>query len=467
MTSPKPADRAAETANADGVTGNGDVSGANLQGRKWIAALLVLASSISLLASVVAVWAHQTVFDTDNFMETIQPVLDDPQLNEAIGDFVTDEVTEALHLEQRLQEPLANLDAFLSTALLTMFDVNQRGQDLLARIDRPTLAALAGPIATRFEERIAGTVDRVMTSPAMAELVPQLVRRAHEASIALIRGDMEELPNVTIDQGEVRLDLLPVVARVLEPVREDLRELLPDLELPTAVSTRADEAIEQFREALGERVPDDFGQITVMSEDRLAAIQETAVRIDRAMWALIGVTLILVILALVVSPDRRRTTIQLGLGVAIAFVVGIIVLRRLETAVVDQIGSPAGARTAAGIVGNLLVGLRDLIVAVIVIAGFVAVGFYLSGRPKWATTAGTRLVGLMPGDPGGSGLDTWVNAHYDLIRLVLIAISVGVLFLTGIGVVSVLIVVGALAVSFWWLANRRGRVSVRPEGVDR
>lgn len=431
-----------------------------------MAALLVVVSSIFVLASVIAVWVHQTVFDTDTFMETIEPVLEDPQLKVALGDFVTEEVTGALDLEQRLQEPLANLDAFLSASLLELLDVDQRGRDLLARIDRPTLVALAGPIADRFDERIAGIVDNVMASPAVDELIPQLVRRTHEASVALVRGDLEELPNVSVEEGEVRLNLLPVVATVMQPVVDELRDLLPDLQLPDNVSTRVDEAIAQFRESLGDRVPDDFGQITVMSEDRLTAIQASADRVDRWVWGLVVLTVILVVLTLVVSPTRRRTTIQLGIGVAIAFLIATVALNRVEGAIVAEIANPEGGQAAVSILGHLLAGLRGGIVAVIIIATLIAIGFYFAGRPEWATTAGARMGGVMPGDPETGGINTWVAARYDTIRLLTVAIAVLILFLTGLDLLAVVIVGALLALSLWWLARARARARVEAEAED-
>jgi len=50
-----------------------------------------------------------------------------------------------------------------------------------------------------------------------------------------------------------------------------------------------------------------------------------------------------------------------------------------------------------------------------------------------------------------------------MMRLVLIAIAVGILFLTGIGLVPVVIVAGALTLSLWWLARRRHSVSAGSE----
>ena len=415
--------------------------------RRWIALLLVVVSSIAVLASVIAVWAHQTIFDTDSFMETIQPVLDDPQLEAALGDFVTEEVTGALDLEQRLQEPLTNLDAFLSAALLGLID-NDRITDQLAGLDRPTLTALAAPIADRFNERIAGIVGNLMASSQVDELVPQVVRRAHESAVALLRGNMEELPNLSVTDGEVRLNLLPLVASALQRIGDELRDLLPDLDLPDAISSNVDEAIAQFRASLGERVPDDFGQVTVMSEDRLNEIQATTERADRWVWGLVVLTVLLIAATIVISPARRRTVIQLALGVVVAFVLGFALLRRLEAAVVGEIANPETAATAAGIMGELLGGLRSGVIAVLVIASVVAIALYLAGRPQWVSD-------VLPGGADGVGLNRWVAAHYDILRLAVIALAVLVLFLTGLSIVSVVVVIALLALILWWLARAR------------
>ncbi|MGH8950624.1 MAG: hypothetical protein ACRDX9_04295 [Acidimicrobiia bacterium] len=419
--------------------------------RRWIALLLVVVSSIAVLASVIALWAHQTIFDTDSFMETIEPVLDDPQLEAALGDFVTEEVTGALDLEERLQEPLANLDAFLSAALLGLID-NDRITDRLAGLDRPTLTALAAPIAERFNERIARIVGDLMASPQVDELVPQVIRRAHESAVALLRGNMEELPNLSVTEGEVRLNLLPLVATALQRIGQELRDLLPDLDLPTVISSNVDEAIAQFRASLGDRVPDDFGQVTVMSEDRLNEIQATTERADRWVWGLVVLTVLLIAAAIVISPTRRRTAIELALGVVIAFVLGIALLRRLETVVVGEIANPQTSATAADIMGEVLTGLRNGIGVVLVVASVVAIALYLAGRPQWVSD-------VLPGEAGaeGVGIDRWVSAHYDILRLCVIALAVLTLFLTGLSVVSIVVVIALLALILWWMARARGR----------
>ncbi len=46
--------------------------------------VFVFLTALSVLATTVAVWAHETAIDTDKFMETVQPALDDPALHTAL-----------------------------------------------------------------------------------------------------------------------------------------------------------------------------------------------------------------------------------------------------------------------------------------------------------------------------------------------------------------------------------------------
>src|SRR5688572_28357546 len=85
--------------------------------RRVLAALLVVLTSLSVVATTFALWAHQTLFDTDEFMETVGPALADPSLYDALGNRVSAEVLDALDLETRVTNGLASLDEFISQAV--------------------------------------------------------------------------------------------------------------------------------------------------------------------------------------------------------------------------------------------------------------------------------------------------------------------------------------------------------------
>ena len=263
-------------------------------------------------------------------------------------------------------------------------------------------------------------------------------------------------------EGEVRLNTLPIIARVLQEVIGELRDVLPDVNVPDAISDRVPEAVAQFKESLGDRVPDDFGQITLMSEERLNAAQATADRIDRWVWGIVILTIILIVVAVFVSQTRRRTGIQLAIGIAVAFVVSAAVLNRVESALVAAIANPVAGETAAALFGHLLAGLRTGIIAVIVISAVLALVLYLVGRPQWVTTTGEKVSTVMPGSSETGGMNAWIAGHYDLLRIGVVAIGLLALFLIGFGWVAILVIGALLALILWWLAQARDAANVQP-----
>jgi hypothetical protein len=199
-----------------------------------------------------------------------------------------------------------------------------------------------------------------------------------------------------------------------------------------------------------------------MSEDQLVEIQDTATTLDRWTWGLVILAVVLVVITILVSPTRRRTVIQLGIGVIIAIILGVLVVRRVETAVIGEISSPARTETARGILENLFAGLRQSIVAVVVVASLVALGFHIAGKPKWVTEPRGRLDDMVPDQGAAGGFGSWVALNYDFIRIGLVGLALLILFMTGLGWGPVIIVGGILAAALWWLARLRNRAIALP-----
>jgi hypothetical protein len=436
--------------------------------RRVLTALLVVLTTISMVATTIAVWAHQTVFDTERFMASVGPVLDDPVFYTALGDRASAETLEALDLETRVTSALANLDAFLSEALLDALDLDETARELLDRFDRPPLTALAPPIVEGLERRVDRAIHAFFESEALVTRLPGVVERAHEVTIALIRGETAEVPNVYIESGEVRWNTIPLVVEALRSVGDEISQLLPDFDLPDVISDRLEESREQLAEAIRAELPEDFGQVTIMSEDSLTELQTAAVTLDRLVWGLLILTVLLAAGTIAVSPARRRTGIQLGVGVAIAFVIALLLLRRVESAILAEITNPNGERAARVIFGQVFSGLRNLIRWVTLAAVVVAIGAYLAGPPRWLRRATEGWDRITAQGPEGSPLDRWVVARYDLLRLGGIGLAVLVLFLTGLGLWQVLVVGALLGLYLWGLTTvkaRHDRLTPEPAGV--
>ena len=105
------------------------------------------------------------------------------------------------------------------------------------------------------------------------------------------------------------------------------------------------------------------------------------------------------------------------------------------------------------------------LVPMLTAATVVALVLYLVGRPQWVTTTGAKVSAVMPGSPETGGMNVWIAAHYDLLRIGAVAIALLALFLIGFGIVALLVIGALLALVLWWLAGARDRAVAEPEVV--
>ncbi len=430
--------------------------------RRWLALLMVVLTSISVVAATVAVWAHRTVFDTDEFMETIQPALDEPAFYSALSTKVSDQIIEALDIETRVTAALTQLDEYLTQVtqeLIDSLEVGDAGRALLSRLEPPSLVGLAGPVTDWIESRVELRTEQFVSSDEFTSRFPELVRQAHEATIALVRDELAELPNVYTEGGEVRLNLIPIIAEALRAVADEIRAYLPDIDLPDVISNAVDQGREQLAAGIKESLPEDFGQVTIMSEDSLDEIQSVVRQLDRFVWLLVILAVVLAAVTILLSPTRRRTGIQLSIGVALGFFVSALIVRGLESRILEEITNPDGEVAARALLGEILTSLGTLMWIVALAALVAGIAAYLAGRPPWLGRAAEGIRHLGTAEPGGSGVERWVAAHADLLRLAGIGVAVALLFLTGLELVAVIVIGAILALLLWAISTASAHVA--------
>jgi hypothetical protein len=431
--------------------------------RSWSANALVVLTVVAMIASMVAIWARETLYDTDRFMGVVQPALDDPAFYAALSDRVSEASLEALDLETRVAVVLDQADVYLSEVLVDAIEPDPRVLARVQAFDRPTLSALALPIAGALEDRVVAIVDRFLTSDGFQARLPDLVRQVHTGGVALVRGDTASLPNVYTEDGQVRLDLVPVITEALQGVVAEIEEFLPDVTLPApiagAVAQGRGELRAELADALDAELPDDFGQLILMTESDLAEVQAVAHRADQQVWVIALLALLLLALSIVVSPDRRRTIIALALGVVAGLVTTMLLIRRLETALLDRIVNADGRHAVQAAYGELASNLRSLVVVVAVAALVVGVVAHLAGRPRWVSDLGQRWTRVTTTTSEGRELDRWVAARFELLRLAGIVVALGIVFLIGLELLPVLVVGALLGLYLWTITAARQRIT--------
>ena len=82
--------------------------------RSILAVLFGVIGVIGVLASVIGVWAHQTVFSSEKVAEAVDQALLNPEVNEALAAYLTDQVMGAVPLEDMVTERVpAELEPFV------------------------------------------------------------------------------------------------------------------------------------------------------------------------------------------------------------------------------------------------------------------------------------------------------------------------------------------------------------------
>jgi hypothetical protein len=360
--------------------------------RSWLSPILVTLTVVALVTSMLTLWVRTTVLDTDRFMAIVEPALSDAAFPGALSSVVAEQVLVALDLDARVAVRLEELDAYLVDSIREALgvDVDPATLARLSRRDRPTLAAFAPALATALEARVVEVVDATLSSDAFASRYPELVRRSHHAAAALLRGDATSLPYVSIDEGAVRLDLVPVIAEVLQRVVVELSDLLPDVRVPEVVDGQLAERRAELAAALETSLPEDFGQFTILSRGDLDELQATVRTMDRLVVVILALTVALLVSTLAVSRDRRRTLLQLTLGVAVGVAFAVLLIQRVEATILAQIGQPDGLRVAGVLLDEVTRNLRSVTIVVVLAALATAAVAYVAGHPERLTTTRTR-----------------------------------------------------------------------------
>ena len=393
--------------------------------RRGLVTVLIVLTSLSVVVTTVAWWAHSVVFDTDHYVATVGPLIRDPQVVDALSVKLTDAVMDGLQVQERIESTLQRVPDRLPVS--------------------PEL--LAVPVANGVRNLLQQRFQTFLQRPAVQDLWVRANRFAHDRVVSLLRGESE---NATIEGSVVYLDLLPVVNDLLVEVEDLLSDVFNrPIDIPEATGERAEELIPVLEERFGVDLPDDFGRIPVFESDQLAAAQRAVDIADRLVIVLLVLTIVLMIVTVALSVRRVRTIMWLGVGSAL----GLIVARRITFRVQEDIVQIARGETNRGavreVVGSVFGDLRSFTVWLLVLGIVVAIAAYLAGRPSWFGRLLDRRAGQGWRIEATGPTTRWLGVHADALKVLVAVVGVvllltvdvswlGLFLIVAIGVVLVL-----------------------------
>lgn len=401
--------------------------------RRALVGTLVGLFAITTVAATIGLWADRTALRTDRFVAAVRPLPRDSEVNRALASFLTDELLSELDLSRRAEEALPD-----------------------------DLRFLAGPLEGIVHDYTRDAVGDVLRSDEFQRVWVDAVRTAHENAVAVVRDDVD-VPAVVREDGEVTLDLLPAAHDILQSVIARGPGFSGDVELPDldADATRR-QISEALSDAFGVELSPDFGQITVFDEDKLLVVQHAVDLTDRLVGILLMAAVVLGAAAILLSLDRRRTLLHVGLATAIATVLVFVVVRRIVADLVDLVpeGQIRDAVHAAAVV--VAQGLRErawqllvaglVVAAVAYVAGPGRVAVWLRGVARSAVGRAGESAAIFPRGSAGR----WVHANLDGLRLAGVVVMVVALLrieASWSGLLVALVLLAAYETALVWIAQ--------------
>lgn len=322
----------------------------------------VAAGALGVLAVAGAVvsmfgwWARSTAFDSDRFADAVEAALERPEVTRSLSIRVADEVLAAIDVD-----------------------------DVVDRVVPGPLAPLRPIVIAGVRELAVDATDRVLSADRTRAVLVGTSRRAHLATVRMVRGEALP-PGVRVEGDEVSLNLLPVLGSALERLAD--AGLLPGVAIP---ELRFDgdpaEQLRALEAAFGRELRPDLGQVVVYRGDSVseagalvARVRDLIVAADRALAALVALTVASAVGSVALANDRRRAVVFVALGLGAAFVVA----RALVTRVTDEaplVVTDDGARLAIAVTLDRLVSGLMVAVTATSMVGFAAAAIAFATGP--------------------------------------------------------------------------------------
>lgn len=396
--------------------------------------VVVALACVSFTGALVGVWAKRSFLDTEVFARRAVPLGQDPAVQAALSQWITDQVMTVVNPEELFAEALP-----------------ERGR------------ILAVPLAGAVRGFVQGQVDDFVRSDTFARLWAAATTQAHAAAVNVIEGRSEV---VRADDDQIVVNLVPLINAALARIGSLSPEIFgrtidfPDLTVDDLPAT----AQQRLSQALGTPVGEDFGVIRIDDGGQLAAAQDAVRLFGLLVWVLVALTVVLIPLALWLSRRRRRTLLQLVFGIALGLVLIRRVGLRIEGDAVDLIAGGTVQAAARAIASAFLSPLLDATALLLWVLAAAAAVTLITGPYRWAAALrrGAARVGataLRTAEAVGERATdertvAWLQANTGALQaggVVAAVVALVVLDLSWWGLLTLLVLLAAYQGGVWWL----------------
>jgi hypothetical protein len=344
-------------------------------GRSVAAAVCVVLAALLTTPAAIAYWGQRTLNDTQRYVDTVGPLVDSPQVQDAIATTVTDAIQSQVDVEAILNEVFAGVIT-----------------------DRPRLQMLVGPLSGAINALVDREVRAFVASDTFADIWVRANTRAQQTLVRVLEGD--DSGAVSVQGDQVVLDVSEVIAEVQQ--RLVARGLTIVENVP---------------------IPDVDKQIVLLDSSQLEQTRTIYAFANPVARWLILVVAALFLAALLLSRRRPRMTVTIGLVLAANALLVAWALSVGRQLFINELAGTVFGPASSVFYDTLLAYLERgwqvflWLGVILVVAGWFA-GSNASGTAVRTTlsgglqTAGARLA---DGPVGGAG--RWVAANARWLRV--------------------------------------------------
>ncbi len=303
-----------------------------------MAALLVVATVLAP-AGITAFWAQQTVTNSDRYVATVSGVF----TAKAVRDSLSQAVTEAVAESQVVEDGINNL--------------------------LPERLSILSPLLTSALANLAGNLtEKALASEATDAIANFLATQSHRALMAVLDGSIDEAGPFFSD-GALVLDLS-----------------ILSQDISTQISERSP--------ALGSLVAEVVAKlptIVLLEEEQISALQTVYSFASPVLVALFPLTLVLYVIAVVLSHERSKTLMQAGATFVGSQGLLALALWWAKDAYIGELGGGVFGPVVVAIFDQLLTYLwQSILISVLIgaIAFFVGLAYTLKRN---STTSSSRI----------------------------------------------------------------------------
>jgi hypothetical protein len=358
------------------------------RGRAAVVVICLVLAGLLTTPAAVAYWGQRTLNDTERYVDTVAPLIDAPEVQDAIATKVTDALQQQVDVQALLTDVFSGV------------------------ITDPTrLERLVGPLAAAVNGLIERQVRAFIASDEFADFWTRVNTRAQQALHRVLTGD--ESGAVALQNGQIVLDVDEVITRVRDQLVQRGLSIVSNVPIP-----------ETDRQIVLVEAP---------QVDQLRTIYAFANPVARWLLPLLG---LLLLVAFVLAANRPRVTVVIGAILAANALLIALLLSVGGQLFVNQLAGTVfgpASRVFFDTLVTYLVRGKDVFLwlgIVLVLAGWFAGANRYGRSVRTSVSGGLESVGekLPEGRMGSAG--RWAAGNAGWLRVAIVALG-GVVLLWG------------------------------------